>query len=462
MPRSSGFVDREEDLDFLEDRWQADGLEMIVVTGRRRVGKTTLLKEFMRDKPHVYHLVNQEEGALQRRRLRDALVDALGGVRPETRDWHDLFAYLEHALQDRGRFLLVIDEFPHLVEENDSIPSYFQSLLDEHLDGTQAFVCLCGSSISMMEDEVLSSKSPLYGRRTGRIDLDPFALVQARGMFEALPLEALVETYATFGGTPHYLQFVDPGAELPDEIERLICDPRGPLHDEPELLLGQEFRRPHRYVSIVQAIAAGRTTPKAIADHTGIAQQSVPKYLSELQRVRLVGHTVPVTEQGKRSRRGIYTVADPFFMFWFRFVAPHRSQAEENPHELVHRRILPELPAHVGRVFEDICRSLVPRLFDGYGRVGSWWYRDAEIDLLALDDADERMLVGECKWQDRVDGARILAGLKQTAKQVRWHRDRREETYVLFAKSFETRPSGATCLDLHDLVDALGPSSPPH
>lgn len=457
MLEVEGFVDRRPDLAFLEERWADDGLEMVVVTGRRRVGKTTLLKAFMQGKPHVYHLVNQEEDALQLRRFRDALVEELGGVRPDVEDWHDLFAYLEDRLEDRDRFLIILDEFPYLVEEDEGVPSYFQALLDEYLAGTQAFVCLCGSSVGMMEDEVLSSKSPLYGRRTGRIDLRPFKIQQARALFPELSVERLIQLYAVFGGTPHYLRFVEPDAPLADEIQTRILDPRGPLHDEPELLLRQKFRRPHRYISIVQAIAAGQTTPKAIADHTGISQQSVPKYLGELERVRLVERRTPVTEQGKRSRRGVYQLSDPFFRFWFRFAQPHLSQAEEDPHALTHQRILPELPAHVGRIFESVCRQVVPDLVERPGRVGSWWYRDHKIDIIGLDDDADRLLIAECKWQADVDGVRLFEEMRETAKMVRWREETREEAYVLFAKSFERRPEGALarCFDLEALEDRV-------
>lgn len=433
---------------------------MVVVTGRRRVGKTSLLQEFMKDKPHVYHLVNQEEDTLQLRRLRDALVGALGTLTPEVEDWHDLFAYLSEELADRGRFLMILDEFPYLVEEDASVPSYFQALLDEYLAETEAFVCLCGSSIGMMEDHVLSRKSPLFGRRTGRIDLRPFRIQQVRAMFEATDLEDLIQLYGVFGGTPHYLQFVDPGAPLATEIERLICDPRGPLHDEPELLVRQEFQRPHRYASIVQAVAAGRTTPKAIADHTGISQQSVPKYLGKLERVRLLEHRVPVTEEGKRSRRGTYVLADPFFRFWFRFVVPHLSQAEAAPGDLVEQRILPELPAHTGRVFEEVCRQLLPDLYDAVGRVGAWWYQEEGIDIVALDDDEDRILLAECKWQEDVDGVAIQEALERKARRVRWRQETREEGYAVFAKSFSRRSPKADCLDLDDLEAAVAGDGP--
>lgn len=455
MSLDQGFVDRREDLAFLEKRWRGDSPELVVVTGRRRVGKTTLLQAFADGKPHVYHLVNQEEGALQLRRFRDAFIEEFGGVTPEVEDWHDLFSYLQGELDERGRFLIVLDEFPYLVEEDESIPSYFQALMDEYLDETEAFLCLAGSSIGMMEDEVLARESPLYGRRTGKIDLSPFRIEQTREMFPSIPMEKLVQVYAVFGGTPHYLSFVDPDGALAREIERLICDPRGPLHDEPELLIRQEFRRPNRYVSILQAVAAGRTSPKAIADHTSIEPQSVPKYLAELQRVRLLDHRVPVTEEGKRTRRGIYVLGDPMFRFWYRFVAPRLSQAEAAPEALTDRHILPQLPAHVGTVFEDVCRQLTPALFDGYGRVGGWWYQDAEVDVVGLDEADDRLLVGECKWQDGVDAGRITSALEATARQIRWREDNRTERFVLFAKSFERRTQDALCLDLEDIEERI-------
>lgn len=429
------FVDREEELKFLEDKYESSGFECILVYGRRRVGKTELLTNFIKDKKSIYHLVAEEEGQKQLERLKYSFYQELGGTKPEVEDWVDLFKYISQWVPDRT--VIVIDEFPYLVQENSSLPSYFQKFIDEYLKDRNLMLILCGSSISMMED-LKSYKNPLYGRRTGQIDLKPFNFQESRKMMEGRTIESQIKLYSVFGGVPHYLQRINQGS-VNKNIKREICKPEGMLHEEPEILLRQEFRKPNRYFTILESIAKGKTKPSTITDDSGIPSNSISKYLEELQKVRIIGHHLPVTERRKRSRKGIYKINDNLFSFWFRFIAPNLSDLEEDYEGFFDAKIAPELNHYVSRKFESICKEAI-RIMNRkkelrMNKIGKWWYRDNEIDIVALNKKKKEILFGECKWSKNPVNKKILANLEKTAEEVRWNGKDRKEKYTLFSKS---------------------------
>ncbi len=209
----------------------------MIIYGRRRVGKTELIKYFIRDKEHIYHLVTQEEKAMQLKRTVDTIHAKYGDIEPKIDDWHDLFKYFSKVVDDKVVF--VMDEFPYLMEQDKSISSQFQLFIDEYMAHKNMFLILCGSSISMME-----CKSPLYGRRNGQIDVEPFDFEKTQYILGEMDMKKRIEFYSVFGGTPFYLNMVDPTLTLSDNIISKICDDREILHEEPWMLLKQEFTRP--------------------------------------------------------------------------------------------------------------------------------------------------------------------------------------------------------------------------
>ncbi|WP_129116680.1 ATP-binding protein [Halegenticoccus tardaugens] len=459
------FYDREAELGGLREAFDADGHDFFVVYGRRRVGKTELLKEFCRDEPHVYYLAAQESETRQLEKFVEGVANHFGDRTPRIGGWDEAFEYLGEKVET-GRVVIAIDEFPYLVDANESILSYLQAFVDERLAGTDSMLVLCGSSVGVMESEVLGHRSPLYGRRTGQIDLEPFSFAEARAVIRYDVAEA-VRSYAITGGTPMYLTLFDYGDTLAENVLERVLSPTAVLYSEPEFLLRTELRNPARYMSILEAIATGHTTPNEIAGATGVDSGPLSKYLQTLRRLRLVGREVPVTASAKKSKRSVYEVADEFLRFWFRYVEPNRSGIAEAPARVFEDTIEPDLPNHVSATFETICREAVwagvrSGDVERYASVGRWWYGEDEIDLVALSPKNDRILFGECKWTAEPVGRSLADDLRDKADRVRWGPADRDERFVLFSKSGFTDGLAADVgddwrlFDLDDVEQMLG------
>ena len=432
------FYDREAELDTLTDAVESSGADFIVVYGRRRVGKTELLKEFCANRPHIYFLAAQEAEHRQREKFLDQIADYFDERVPRIDGWDEAFEYLGEQLQ-REDLVVVIDEFPYLVAENDSLPSYVQGFVDQELDGTDSMLVLCGSSVSTMESEILGHESPLYGRRTAQLDVTPFSFQQAREVI-SYDIQDAIRSYAVTGGTPMYLTLFDYTQSLAANIQSHVLSPSAVLYNEPEFLLRTELRNPARYMSILEAVALGHTTPNEISGATGIDSGPLSKYLQTLRRLRLIERDVPVTASGKKSKRSRYRVADEFLRFWFRYVEPNRSSIEEAPEIVYDGTIQPDLPTHVATTFEDVCQEAVWEgirrgTFDPYSEVGRWWYGEEEIDIVGLAPNDDRVLLAECKWTTDPVGEDLVESLRAKAEHVRWGPADRDERFAMFSKS---------------------------
>ena len=431
------FYDRNAEFNALETAFESPGYDFYVVYGRRRVGKTELLKAFCADRPHIYFLAAQEAQARQREKFVTQIANHFDERIPQIDRWDDAFDYLGDKCAEE-RLVVVIDEFPYLVEENDSLLSYVQSFVDEQLQETESMLVLCGSSISTMESDVLGHESPLYGRRTGQIDLQPFSFQQAQTIIE-YGIEDAIRSFAVTGGTPMYLTLFDYTQSLGANIQQEMLSPTAVLYNEPEFLLRTELRAPARYMSILEAVATGHTTPNEIAGVTGIGSGPLSKYLQTLRRLRLVDREVPVTASAKQSKRSRYHVADEFLRFWFRFVELNRSSIEEAPGVVFEGTIEPNLPDYVATTFEDICLEVVWEAirrgeFEPYSEVGRWWYGEDEIDIVGLAPDDDRLLLAECKWTEQPVGYGLIEDLRAKADRVRWGPDSRDEQFALFSK----------------------------
>jgi len=432
------FYNRTEELDALADAFDASGSDLVVVYGRRRVGKTELLKAFCNDRPHIYFLAAQEAERRQREKFTEQVATHFEDRVPRINGWDEAFTYLGEKLQTE-QTVVVIDEFPYLVAENDSIPSYLQAFVDEQLDGTDSMLILCGSSVSTMESEVLGHESPLYGRRTAQFDVRPFSFEQAREVI-TYGIGDAVRSYAVTGGTPMYLTLFDYDAPLADNVRSRILSPLAVLYNEPEFLLRTELRTPARYMSILEAVALGHTTPNEVSGATGIDSGPLSKYLQTLRRLRLLEREVPVTASNKKSKRSRYRVADEFLRFWFRYVEPNRSGIEEAPDVVYRGTIAPDLPTHVATTFEDVCREALWAGIrrgdvDPYSELGRWWYGEHEVDIVGLAPNDDRLLLAECKWTSDPVGRSLVERLRAKADHVRWGPGDRTERFALFSKS---------------------------
>jgi AAA+ ATPase superfamily predicted ATPase len=440
------FINRDSELSLLAELSRSGRAELLVLYGRRRVGKTELLRHFSQERAHIFFTATQSTdknllGSWSRLLWRQQQGQDLPGF--TFPDWEASFRFL-FSLARTERLVVVIDEFPYLVDANPAIPSILQKVWDEEWQHSQVFLTLCGSSIGMMEQHTLHHSSPLYGRRSGQILLPALSFTAARRFFSHLPLTEQVEAYAILGGMPAYLQRFDAGRSLAENVVSQILTPNRFLYDEPLFLLHTELREPRNYFAILQAIAQGQTRPNAIAQASGIGDaRTISKYLSVLQDLRLVERVVPVTDNNPdKSRKGIYRLADNFLRFWFRFAAPYRSELEQGQGELVWRKeIEPRLPEFVGPVFEQIWQQLwwakaksgeLPFMPH---KIGSWWEPQQEIDLVAIDEAEQSLLLGECKWRNRPVGTNVLADLQRKGAVLQAQVKAKTVYYALCAKA---------------------------
>ncbi len=432
------FVNRDRERAFLETHHATDQAELIVLYGRRRVGKTELLRTFCADKPHIFFVADlgTEEGQLAE--FTHQIGEFVAGdpdLLAPFATWEAAFNYL--ATQTSERLVVVLDEFTYLIDSNAALPSTLQKLWDTQLRNSDIMLVLCGSYVGIMEQEVLAYRSPLYGRRTGQWRLQPLTFWDIQQLLPRFSPVDLVRAYAILGGVPAYLRQFDDRLSLLDNVEQKVLAMGEFLYDEPRFLLLQELREPSRYFAVLEAIAGGRTRMNEIAQAAHIGTTSISFYLKTLQEMGLIDRVVPVTEKNPRkSRWGIYQITDHYFRFWFRFVYPNHSLLERGETDQVRRRIAEQLDQFVGPAFERICQEALWRrhragkLDFTPAAVGYWWNRQEEIDVAAM--GEDEVLLGECKWTSRPVGVNILDDLKRKAQAL----DRTLPVrYALFARS---------------------------
>jgi AAA+ ATPase superfamily predicted ATPase len=433
------FIDRERELAFLESTWNQTAPQFVVLWGKRRVGKTELVKQFMKGKPHLYFLGESTSETQQIRRFSETLAVFFNDPLLETRGfagWEEAFRYL--ALRKK-KILLAIDEFPYLIESNPAIPSLFQKAWDEHLSKGALHLILLGSSMSMMEQDVLGVRSPLFGRRTAQWRVDPLSFFSA-GLFRKKgSFEDRFSHYAIAGGVPAYWLQFDDQAGFWENVERHVLAKGQPLYEEVEFILREELREPRYYFALLQAIAQGKRKLAEIVNATGIPQPSANKYLGVLRDLKIVDREVPVTEKmPAKSKRGYYTMVDEFFRFWFKYVFPQRSELELGNTNGVLTRIRMTWPDHLGGAYERVAREMLweyrERIFP-FSAAGRWWNKEEEIDVVAVDPESDTILFGEAKWTLRPLGIDILEKLKEKASKVIWGTPARKEVYALFSRA---------------------------
>jgi len=414
------FVDREDELALLERAWASPKAELFVVYGRRRVGKTALLRRFSQGKPGAYWVAAITSEATLRRSFTQALEGESAAFAYD--DWRSAFLA---ARGDPGtRRLLVIDEYPYLAGAAPGVGTVLQALWDEVLESSRLMVVLCGSHIGMMEREAVSYRAPLFGRRTGQIRLRPLPTWGVAAMLPGYGAAAVVETVATLGGVPAYLRMLEQDRSIAQNLERLALDPNGVLHQEPVFLLREELHEPRSYFALLQAIAAGNTRLNEIAQAAGVERAPASRYLATLIDLGVVERAVPVTERHpEKSRKGLYIIADGFLRFWFRFVAPYGSLLATGQTETVRARLDSGLAGFVAPLFEQLSREWIARAGASGAlplplrAVGRWWTRQAEIDVVAL--GEEGVLLGECKWSTRPVGLDGLNALRARGELFR-------------------------------------------
>ncbi|WP_456326337.1 ATP-binding protein [Palaeococcus sp. (in: euryarchaeotes)] len=445
------FIDREDELEALEKLYTQDRAHLILIYGRRRIGKTELIKQFIKDKPSFYFLTRKEPVELELNRLVQSFNRKFN-VFIEAQNLEEFF----EKVKDFGRLIFVIDEFPYWVEEDKSIPSIFQHIWDEILKDSQLMLILLGSSISTMES-LMSYKNPLYGRRTAQLKLSSIGFFHLKEAFPRYSWEELVKVYGCIGGIPAYFQYFDDSLSVEENIERSFYSKVSILYEDAERLLKDELREPIDYLNILKAINEGKTKLTEIAGETRIAVTNIPKYIKTLETLDLVYKEFPITQR-ERRRFGIYRIKDFYYRFWLRFVYPYRDDIEIGA--ISFEDFKEDFNKYLGEVFESVAKQFLIRLnTEGklpfrFTKIGRWWDKKVEIDLVAINSITGEVGFFEVKWRELSYGRakKVLKALKEKSTHIKLETEKRH--YGLIAKGVEEkeklRDEGFLVFDLKD------------
>jgi len=445
------FINREQELKALNEKWQSNIAQLFIIYGKRRVGKTELIKQFIKDKPAIYFLADKRTAADQLRELGQIVGSRFKDeilIKNGFGDWLEVFSYLKTKTAAKP-LVLAIDEYPYLTENDESTSSLFQKGWDEYLKNTKIFLILSGSSVAMMESETLNQSAPLFGRRTGQILVEPLNFSQSRKFFPEKNFSDFLNIYAITGGMPAYLKQFEDGGELSEEIKKKIFNKTAFLHNEVEFTLKEELRETKNYLAILRAIALGKRKLSEIVNEVGLDKATANKYLSVLINLRLVEREVPITEdKPDKSRRGLYKISDNFFVFWFQYIFPYKSYLEMDNYDYVLEKMFSGLRYNDNvnsgfkiiavQVYERVAIELLAAWQDkifAFERVGRYWDSNQEIDVAGFSSSEKKIIFGECKWSEKPAGTNIYEELKKKAAKVDWNKNNRKEYYILFSKS---------------------------
>jgi AAA+ ATPase superfamily predicted ATPase len=435
------FIGRETELRELNALYHSDKFQFPVIYGRRRVGKTALINEFIKDKEAISFTSLETKSRQNLENFSRAVFEYVGGPSPSPmfRGFQEALDYV-FALSREKRLVLVIDEYPYLAKSYKGFASILQMMIDKHKESSKLFLILCGSSMSFMENQVLGYKSPLYGRRTAQFKVQPVDFFESRRYFESFTDIDMALIYGIVGGTPQYLLQMNDMLSVEENIKNTFLKASSYLFEEPNNLLKQELREPATYNAIIAAIAEGSTKLSDISDKVDEETSACSVYLKNLISLGIVKKEIPIAE--KTRRKTTYVIADNMFRFWYRFVPSNLSIIQHGMADAAYRGISEQLPSFMGAVFEDICRQYLWELNSKgdtpftFKEIGRWWGGDpetkceAEIDILASDKKDSAVFC-ECKWTNEDIDAAVLDKLIRRSGMFRF----KKKYFYLFSKN---------------------------
>lgn len=416
--------DREQEIEELNFVLDEPGSHFLTVSGRRRLGKTTLLVEWARqtERPTIYWVASRVSSAQLLRSFSQAIFAHLhpdASIDPgfSYPSWEMAFGQLAE-LASQQRLIVILDEFPYATEVEPALPSILQNSWDHTLKQTQILLVLCGSHIGMMR-KLQAHQAPLFGRISGQLQLKPLPFSATGAFLPAYSLERRIAVYAILGGVPGYLERFNDRDSLADNVRRHLFRSTGMFRTEPQFLLQDELSQPHNYLAVLLAIASGNHSQSDIVRATGI--EHVTSYLSRLQELHFVRRNIPVTVPEKdrlKSRKGRYDLADAYMRFYYRFIHPNQHLIEQGLHDWLWQLISEQLRAFIGtHAFEELCQEwILTQARSGQlpiipERVGSHWAPDAQIDVVAINWRLRQILLGEAKWTGNPINRKIVRDL---------------------------------------------------
>ena len=421
------FFGRQFELAQLNQQYESKKFEFPVIYGRRRVGKTELIQEFIKDKKAIYiqGIIGKEKQNL------DNLALAIYEFKHQSLPLQISYDSIEAALEDITRLMeteklvFVIDEFPYLAGSMPSISSILQMYIDQKWKYLDAMLILCGSSMSFIEKQVLSYESPLYGRGMTRYKLLPFSFKESCEFLIDVEKEDVLIYYAITNGIPYYLAMIDTSIRVIDNLKLLFLQRNSKLLEEPMNLLNMELKDPSSYFTILNAIASGASKHNEIATKAGFSTALTSTLLDNLIELDLVEKRLPAVS---KSAKGIYYIKDSLFRFWFTFIGKHVNFIHTGRTKMVEQIIEERLSTFLGPIFEDVSREWLLEAseignLNGYiTEIGAWWggnpktKKQEEIDIIATTTDSKVLIIGECKWQSRATGLDVLETLTERAE----------------------------------------------
>ena len=437
------FINRIQEMKTLEEQYNMPSSSMVILYGRRRVGKTSLICEFLRKhSDNIYFLATEESEALNLKSFKEQVAEYTGNelLKSANVDWLTVFKLLtEHKTQTKK--VIVIDEFQYIGEDNNAFPSIMQKVWDTLLKDANIMLILCGSLITLMKRQTLDYVSPLYGRRTAQIKLKQIPFNYYGEFMEGKSINELLPFYAVTGGVPKYIESFLGVEDLYDGIQNRILNPQSYLYEEAYFLLQKEVSEIGSYFSLIKAIAMGNRKLSEIAANIEVKQTSLTKYLKTLIDLDLIEREVPVTESNpEKSKSGLYKIKDNFIAFWFKFVYLYRAYLEKGETQFVLSQIKKGfIQNYASYVYEDVCRERMWELSANdfwnfhFDRVGRYWGSKAdETDIVAIDSIGKNLVLGECKYSMSEKGLSVLHGLQERAKSLQVLTGAENVEYIIF------------------------------
>ena len=438
------FIGRKSELSNLNQRYEKNQFEFDCIYGRRRVGKTELIKEFIKDKKAIFYTGLNDTYATNLSSFSSAVYNALYSTENTDvvyKDFEEIFRVV-HEAASREKLILVIDEFPYIAKKFGGILSLLQRDIDHKFSKTNLFLILCGSSASFMENQVLSEKSPLFGRRTGQHKLLPFNYYEAAAFFPGFSDEEKAIAFAVCGGMPKYLKLFNDEYSIEKNLADIFFTPESVLYEEAYNLLNQEVNEPALYNAVITAIATGSSNFNKIADKAHIENSLCAQYIKALIDMGIVKKEIPFGEK-ETSRKTIYRLNDGMFRFWYRFIHKNRSLIELRRGDIVFSKTKPFISDFMGEAFEQICKDYMWKVNDGttlpieFRDIGRWWGNnpikkcEQEIDLIAVDWDDKKAIFCECEWTNELVPESVINGLIDKASMFNFE----DKYYFIFSKS---------------------------
>ena len=438
------FVNRAKELEALEKQYAADRSALVIVYGRRRVGKTALITEFLKRHSNSLYFLATEESEMQNLNYFKVQVAEFTGnelLKSAVVDWLTVFKTLIDYKTETKK-VIVLDEFQYIGQSNAAFPSIMQKVWDTVLKDANVMLILCGSLVSLMKSQTLDYSSPLYGRRTGQIKLKQIPFGHYHEFFEGRANNDLLPFYAVTGGVPKYIETFCGYTDIYEAIEQNVLNSQSFLYEEPYFLLQKEVSEIGSYFSLIKAIAMGNHKLSDIATNLGLKQTGLTKYLKVLMDLNLIEREVPVTETApEKSKSGLYRITDNFIAFWFKFVYPYRAYLEKGETAFVLSQIKKGfVQNYAAFVYEDVCREKMWELsaadawdfhFDKVGRY--WGAKAGETDIVAIDTMGGNLVLGECKYTTTPKGLSILHALQEKAYVMLKLTQTKNVQYILFS-----------------------------